>query len=314
MCAFIKQRIALLRVAINRPFPKGLLTFWALVGVYDTFVSQFIPPERGQGFPKVWEILVAVVPDVSPLEWTAVLLLLLLGITIEYAIQIYRDKKQSYGGDTLRATATVASPERIPFIDLLREAEKRGLNFLGDNPMILNLCNELRQAASDGTLKCWSRERRASDPLVAIPASHWREFNIDWTQAVVLGPPSGEVKGFADNNFFVGTRTLSHNKAYFDLHLDPARALQIVDLLPWKNQTAYFVWVAACLWVNMKPVGLVDPSSLAYPSLQKIKGALATGLIKSVDGGTNMKALVSKEELKKLALHHRESPKFLFEN
>ena len=309
MRAVLEERLALLRAAINRPIPSALLVGWALLSVYDTFISQFIPPEWHQWFPKAWEVLALVWPDISLLGWTVVLLALLLGITIEYANRIQKDKKTG-------VAEALGSPgsERIPFIDLLREAEKRGLNFLGDNPTILNLCKELRQAASDGTLKCWGRDHRMNDPLVAIPAGHWRNFGIDWSAAVVLGPPSGDIKGFADNNFFVGTRAIDHKKAYFDLHVDSGKALQIVDLMPWRNQTAYFVWVAACLWIDMKPVGVIDLKSRAYPVLNKIKSALATGLIKSIDGGTDMKARVSSDELRKLALHYKESPRFLFEN
>jgi hypothetical protein len=292
-----------------------LLVVWAVIGIYDTFVSQFIPPEFGQRFPKAWEIVRGIsnyIPEISILGWMVILLVLLLGITVEYALS--KGSKYPSRGDTMNATGTVEFPERISFIELLREAEKRGLNFLGDNPTIVDLCKRLRQAASDGTLTIWGRERRESEPLIAIPASHWREFNIDWMQAVVLGPPSGDVKGFADDNFFVGTRSLNHNKAYFDLHLNRTRALEIVDLLPWKNQTVYFVWVAACLWVDIRPTGRIDPTSLAYPAMQKIKGALATGLIKSLDGATDMRAQVRKEELQKLARHHKESPKFLFDD
>jgi hypothetical protein len=85
--------------------------------VYDTFVSQFIPPDRGQHFPKAWEILAGIssyVPDVSLLGRTVVLLVLLLGITVEYAYQINRGSKQNFGGDTLSALSRLPAPRRIP--------------------------------------------------------------------------------------------------------------------------------------------------------------------------------------------------------
>ncbi len=120
--------------------------------------------------------------------------------------------------------------ERISLLALFKEAEKYGLNFSGNSHAILEVSKALRQAASDGVLQFWGRERRQNDPLISIPATHWKEFQIDWVSAFALGPPKGEIKGFSNDNFFVSSRDSSrpNRKAYFDLHVDRSQAFQLL--------------------------------------------------------------------------------------
>jgi len=234
------QRTALYREFFiefsQRLWVKIALGIWTFICTYDTFQSQFLSEETAKRFPKAWQVP-AMTGDLLPFwGWVLILASILVAGSLEYAIRSKKriaDLERAPRGDTLSATATVGPPtpipsstERIQFIDLLREAEKRGVDFKGNNPTILEFCSTLRQSASDGDLKFWGRERRQSDPLIEIPSTHWKDFQIDWIPAFVIGPPSGEIKGFADNNFFVGTRTLDHRKAYFDLHVNHIQAFR----------------------------------------------------------------------------------------
>ena len=87
----------------------------------------------------------------------------------------------------------------------------------------------------------------------------------------------------------------------------------LVDVSAWTNHGSYFVWTAACLWVGVNPVSKIDSKHPAYPALQKIKGAIDSGQIRSMDGSSSMSAKVLREELLKLAFIHGDRPAFLFQ-
>jgi len=84
------------------------------------------------------------------------------------------------------------------------------------------------------------------------------------------------------------------------------------DVSKWVNHETYYIWVAACLWVNIKPTTTINENSPAYPALQKIKGAIEGGQISSLTGASNANAKVPRSELIKLASIHNERPIFLF--
>lgn len=130
---------------------------------------------------------------------------------------------------------TENTKERIPFIDFLKEAERCGIDFKGTSHAILELCQKLRQAASDGIIEIYGRERFQNDPFVLIPKEHWHEFEIDWVGAFKL-IGEGEIKEFSKDNFFVISRNnrIPSRKAYFDLQLNHIQALKI--LRDWKGK------------------------------------------------------------------------------
>jgi hypothetical protein len=84
------------------------------------------------------------------------------------------------------------------------------------------------------------------------------------------------------------------------------------DVMEWANQRNYFVWVAACLWVERRPTSDIPASSPAYRPLQLIKADLVAQVAKSLDGHTTASARVSIQELRKIAKRAREQPRFLF--
>lgn len=84
------------------------------------------------------------------------------------------------------------------------------------------------------------------------------------------------------------------------------------DVREWANQQNYFVWVAACLWAEIRPTPEIPATSPAYRPLQLIKADLVAGKAKSVDGLTVARARISIQELRKIAKRAKEQPKFLF--
>lgn len=100
--------------------------------------------------------------------------------------------------------------------------------------------------------------------------------------------------------------------AYWLWPSQPVTTQDAFDSSEWENHESYYVWVAACLWENVRPVNQIDATHLAYPYLQRIKGAIESGQINSLDGAFNMNAKVSREELLRLANIHKEKPRFLF--
>ncbi len=84
------------------------------------------------------------------------------------------------------------------------------------------------------------------------------------------------------------------------------------DVSTWLNHESYFVWVAACLWVNIRPKLPVNAESPAYSAMQKIKAALESEKIASLFGGSGATARVSRNELIKFANLCNERPQFLF--
>jgi len=87
-----------------------------------------------------------------------------------------------------------------------------------------------------------------------------------------------------------------------------------VNVAEWVGHPVYTVWIAACLWTNQKPWPYIPADSPAYPTLQKITGAIQSGQIKVVSGNGNMESRVTRLELLKLAKLYNERPEFLFPN
>ena len=83
------------------------------------------------------------------------------------------------------------------------------------------------------------------------------------------------------------------------------------DVTKWGNQPNYFVWLAACLWAEIRPTNNIPADSPAYRPLQRIKADLVAGKAKSLDGLTTASARVSIQELRKIAKRAKEQPRFL---
>lgn len=84
------------------------------------------------------------------------------------------------------------------------------------------------------------------------------------------------------------------------------------NLDEWIGHDSYYVWVAACLWVDVAPWPEIGAEHPAYPALQKIKGALDANVIEEMYGGHGMKGRVERGQLLKLAELTGARPPFLF--
>lgn len=118
----------------------------------------------------------------------------------------------------------------------------------------------------------------------------------------------------------VGLATLLAWNTCIRKNISRARGTQALGVLhednfnisDWEKVDAFLVGHAACLWANIKPTRQIDENHPAYPSLQKIKGAIATGYVTVIKGDGGLNSTISREELIKLATSKKEMPKFLF--
>jgi len=118
--------------------------------------------------------------------------------------------------------------ERISVLDFYKQAQWSGFNLMGGSRTALTIAQDVRQAALDGTLQTWGKTNPTGSPLVKIPAEHWKEFRLYWEQCFRIGPPDGQIVGFADDNSLVGTNgartTNDGRRGYLNVHLDLEQA------------------------------------------------------------------------------------------
>lgn len=112
------------------------------------------------------------------------------------------------------------SSERFPVSKILDMARAKGWVFDDKSLHILDLADALRQGGVDGSISFWGRawngrlaQSVRREPLVAIPADHWRDYSVD---AISLG--------HGDDNFDVSSYISSnHTKGYADLHIGDSK-------------------------------------------------------------------------------------------
>lgn len=84
---WLSDRVAYLRAAISRPFPKIALLLFALVGVWDTFAAQFLSPELAREAPTVYTVFFAMSGWLSWYWWVIAVLTVLLIFAVEYGLK-----------------------------------------------------------------------------------------------------------------------------------------------------------------------------------------------------------------------------------
>lgn len=123
---------------------------------------------------------------------------------------------------------SISKPPRTPLTELLREAEKHGVSFTGNNLDLLELAKGLRQAASDGVIEIYGRytrhksdELNRNEPLVLVRKEHWATFQIDANtlRRIEVG---NQERGRALDNRQITTYNPSQSDwrhgSYFDLY------------------------------------------------------------------------------------------------
>jgi hypothetical protein len=113
---------------------------------------------------------------------------------------------------------------RMPLLELRDLAVGQGWQFRGphtlDGP---DLLEGLRQTALDGRISVWGRPSRneftdlnKTEPLVAIPPDHWRDFNIDW-HSVIVGETNFDTR---TENPRDSSTPIHRRGCFIDLHVD----------------------------------------------------------------------------------------------
>jgi hypothetical protein len=84
------------------------------------------------------------------------------------------------------------------------------------------------------------------------------------------------------------------------------------EMSEWIGHQSYYVWVIACLCVNVKPTPVINQNHPAYPTLQKIKGEIEKGSVKTMYSGGGIRAKLERLEVFKLVGFLNAKPKFLY--
>jgi len=138
--------------------------------------------------------------------------------------------------------------------------------------------------------------------LYVVLVGTWGVVTKDWLNVFIGAPIAG---------FFL---LLAWNQWVARRKPEPFPQTQVAsdNIDAWSGHPIYYVWVAACLWVGMRPWPSIPADSLAYEPLQRIKSAIEAGQITMVSGTGNMRSRVSRDELIKLAMLGPDRPRFLF--
>jgi len=116
--------------------------------------------------------------------------------------------------------------EKMPLIQLFKEAQNQGLELITNRQMIGAFARALQEAGVDAQLKFWGKKMHTFDPLIPIPPEHWRDYAVYWWEAVEVAMNStGNITGFKDDNFFLRSRTLTHKDGFKDLTVNKLQAL-----------------------------------------------------------------------------------------
>lgn len=196
---FISKRWQTIASIFRPAWVKWAAGLWFLISTYDTIVAQFIPISWAQHAPNAYGILSVTSGYLPYWAWLLILATIVVIASLEYAFR-------------RNPSAGVA---RISLVTLRDKASMQGWNFSDPNSLhIIDLCDALRQAGLDGTLRFWGKSNRDlpsdlldGEPLVEIPAEHWKNFWIDWTAlaqaqdgklAFTYYPGGSKQEGFVD--------------------------------------------------------------------------------------------------------------------
>ena len=82
-----RQRLVFLQAIGKSPWVRILLVLWALSGVYDLALSQWIPEEYAKRLPKIYRVVAMTAGLASWQVWLLVGAVITVGAAIEYAFR-----------------------------------------------------------------------------------------------------------------------------------------------------------------------------------------------------------------------------------
>ena len=118
------------------------------------------------------------------------------------------------------------SHNAIPILEVFKISKKCGWNLRDANHDILDLCHALEEAGLNGHIKFEGSKDGIDEEFLrmnykeSIPKEHWRDFDIDWTNAFI---PRGSIdSGYKADNFNIrssGSFGIRTDGDYNDLHV-----------------------------------------------------------------------------------------------
>lgn len=139
-------------------------------------------------------------------------------------------RKKSFVPPHMTAKAKAAGQLRMSLMDFVNAAKKLDWDISGvTNLQIMDLLDGLRQQGADG-LRLWGKLSRygdhsflASEPLVDIPTSHWKDFEIE-IGPVVRGEANEKTHTYSSHNSASGGNGMAGG--YVDLQVESETALK----------------------------------------------------------------------------------------
>lgn len=108
------MRAEVLKEIACRPWVRGVLGFWVIVGGYDLIRSEFLPPDIAAKLPNLYEMVSAVIGWSDWQIWAAVLALILCAACIEAVVRERRRANMSKEKETPPQKPAVIDIQEAP--------------------------------------------------------------------------------------------------------------------------------------------------------------------------------------------------------
>jgi hypothetical protein len=181
--------------------------------------------------------------------------LILAGINLYFLLKLYVEEHEKLESER---------PDRISVLAFFKECAERGVDLMGSHHAAAQIAKDLRQAALDGHLKTWGKNKH-NDPFVLIPTEHWKHFKIDWATVFEYEQPSGiPICGFVSEESMVASYGVKSKQGawsaafavggpYTDIHLERKAALVMIKGFNVARIQGRGSWAAvARLWHRFK--------------------------------------------------------------
>lgn len=197
----------------------GVIRFLVAALIGAAFIAYGLAPEQivasWMGEPPRWVV--------NP--WTRIALVIVGAAVIVGSYFFEQFRKRTSAPPVVPGRG----PHRLSLIEFRNAAIASGWQVQSTTSLDgADLLEGLRQAGLDGAIRFWGRQNRNEfeslnrrEPLVEIPASHWRDWSIDWHSVI----PATDNFQTRDENPLADRLPRREPGAHLDLHLDREAAL-----------------------------------------------------------------------------------------
>jgi hypothetical protein len=179
---WIRERWRIVRNIFERRWVKIGVAVWAVVGTYDTFISQFVPESWAQKFPKMHEIIAATSGWLPLWGWLLILAGIIIAALLEYAVRKSRSHSRLAAAGASNATLP---SDMVPAADalnvIIKHFEPKWGEERSPGTHIQMAAHRLREAASRGLVEIEGRQEiNRHHPIGERFSSIWRPIGKDF--------------------------------------------------------------------------------------------------------------------------------------